>query len=113
MVDLKDSIYIADNFTMSLSSDTSARNATTVKPNDEEKKNAQLEVKAKLHFKDGRILERLLSNNLPNTLFTQTYYKLIDDIRGQTYIFKARQDSAISETQFVDYDEIMTEKNSS
>lgn len=116
-VDLKDSICIDGHFEMSLVSDDSASNAEPTKNGKatesdvEEKKNEPPQIIAKLHFKDGRILERRLPKNLPDTLFTQTFYRLVDEVSDQTYVFKSRPDSANSESQLVDYDEISTGKN--
>lgn len=112
-VDLKDSIRIDGNFEMSLSSDDSAQTAepeeieTTIK----EKKPEPPQTIAKLHFSDGRVLERRLPKDLSNALFTQTYYRLTDDLGGNIYIFKARENPANSDSQFIDYDEILTENN--
>ena len=112
VIDLKDSIRIDGNFEMSLSSDDSAQTAEPekIEPDLKEKKTEPpLQTIAKLHFRDGRILERKLPKALPDSLFTQTYYRLNDEISGQTYVFKARETSENSDSQLVDYDEILTE----
>ena len=103
-IDSKDSICIDGNFTMSLSEEKPA-------PKPAEVKLEPFQFIAKLHFKDGRILKRLLPKTLPDALFTQTFYRLVDEISERTFVFKARESSENSDSPFLDYDEISTENS--
>lgn len=104
----EDSIKLSGYFEMSLVSSESApvvekpeiagvEEANTLNPNPRI---------AKLHFKDGRVLERKIRNDSMLNLYTQTYYRLVDDLGNATYIFQRRQNSENQDSYVVEFDEI-------
>lgn len=63
----------------------------------------------RLHFKDGRTLEKPFPNDPMFGLFSKTYYRLVDDSGAATNLFAPRENpdgSEDDERRFVDYDEI-------
>lgn len=61
---------------------------------------------ARLHFNDGRILERPLAAGPPAGLFTETYYRLVDESGESTNLFRSRPPTKNSDPRVIDYDEI-------
>jgi len=59
---------------------------------------------AKLHFKDGTIQERQLPEDGMLGLFSQTFYRLVDEDGNATNVFEARPNSQNSTV--IDYDEV-------
>jgi hypothetical protein len=78
-----------------------------VKPDDVNKQKNQVSTVVNLHFKDGRIQQRQLSNNPFFGLFDEMFYRLVDENGNVTNMFKRRQKPAIPDSQVsIEYDEI-------
>lgn len=113
----EDSIEFGGYFEMSLVSEKSApatdkqETPETVKSSGESepvKPNLRI---AKLHFKDGRVLTRQILNDSMLELYTQTYYRLVDDLGNATYTFQRRQNYENQDSSDLEYDEIFVSMN--
>jgi hypothetical protein len=108
-----DSLDFGQGFTMSLRHDKPLVQAAqppkgkeAVKPDDADKKEKQLPTVAKLHFKDGSVQERQLTDVPFFSLFDEMFYQLVDENGNVTNIFKARQNFKNLDSSIAEYDEI-------
>ena len=119
-----DTIDFGSDFTLSLERDDAARDARppeaegrtpkaeeVVKPLESAKPPEAFKKKpppiiATFHFKDGRTEERHLPHDPLFGLFTQVFYRLVDEHGKATNFFKLRQESKNAESSLVDFDEI-------
>jgi hypothetical protein len=63
-------------------------------------------ITANFHFKNGRVEQRQLPNDPPFSLFTQSFYRLVDENGNETNFFQLRQESQNPDSSVVDFDEI-------
>lgn len=66
---------------------------------------------ARLHFKDGRIMEKQLPQDSLFGLVDEMFYRLVDEQGNQTHIFQPRQNSVDSGAAIIDYDELSSGGN--
>lgn len=106
-----DSIDLGGNFSMSLRQDKPPQAAAPPKISEvsetiEKSEKINHSRVAKLYFKDGSVQERPLPNDSMFGLFTQTYYRLVDDEGKTTNLFEARQNAGNTDSAIAEYDEI-------
>ncbi|MDQ3800742.1 MAG: hypothetical protein M3384_14945 [Acidobacteriota bacterium] len=78
-----------------------------VQPDDVNKRKNQVSTVVNLHFKDGRIQQRQLTNSPFFGLFDEMFYRLVDENGNVTNMFKRRQNSEHFDSPVsVEYDEI-------
>jgi hypothetical protein len=112
-VKLGDSLDFGQGFTMSLRHDQPPaqtaqppKGEVAIKPDDSDKQKKQLPTVAKLHFKDGSVQERPLTNVAFFSLFDEMFYQLVDENGNVTNIFKSRQNFKNVDSSIAEYDEI-------
>jgi hypothetical protein len=103
-----DSLEFGGDFTMSLRRDKPIEVHQTDKVTEtaEAEKKKPSPAVARLHFKDGSVREKPLQSSLLPGLFTQTYYRLVDDQGSVTNLFEARQSVENADSPVIEYDEI-------
>jgi hypothetical protein len=112
-VERGDSLDFGQGFTMSLRHEKppvqdaqQPKGEEAVQPDDAEKQKKQLPTVAKLHFKDGSVQERQLTDVPFFSLFEEMFYQLVDENGNVTNIFKARQNFKNVDSSIAEYDEI-------
>ncbi len=80
--------------------------AKAVQPDGAEQQKKQLPTVTRLHFKDGTIQERPLTNQWMFGRFDQLFYSLVDENQNTTNLFKLRQNSENLDSLVAEYDEI-------
>lgn len=110
-IDRTDSIELGGNYTMSLSQDSPREPAAPPiasevhKPVEDGDKKKQPTI-VKLYFKNGSVQERPLPNDSMFGLFTQTYYRLVDEHGQTTNMFERRQNSENQDSSVIEYEEM-------
>jgi hypothetical protein len=92
--------------TLSLRRDAPVKPVETPKPVPAVEEQKPSPAVARLHFSDGSVRERPLQSSLLPGLFTQTYYRLVDDQGSVTHLFEARQSGENADSPVIEYDEI-------
>jgi hypothetical protein len=80
--------------------------AEAVQPDDAEQQKNQSPIIAHLHFKDGTIQERPVTNQWMFGRFDQLFYRLVDENGNTRNVFKLRQNSKNFDSPIAEYDEI-------
>lgn len=80
--------------------------AEAVQPDDAEQQKNQSPTIARLHFKDGTIQERSVTNQWMFGRVDQLFYRLVDENGNTRNVFKLRQNSTNLDSTVAEYDEI-------
>ena len=110
-IDRTDSIELGGNYTMSLSRETPREPAAPPKASEvqhtiEDGEKPKQPSIVKLYFKNGSVQERPLPNNSMFDLFTQTYYRLVDEQGQPIHLFQLRQNSENRDPSVIEYEEM-------
>jgi hypothetical protein len=109
-VDRAEGIDFDRGFTMSLRNEEPVRKVEPPKneevTNQGETQKKPLPTVARLHFKDGRILEKHLPQNSLFGLIGEMYYRLVDENGEETNVFEPRKNSRPAGSTTIEYDEI-------